>query len=564
MKPMRLSTLSCALALVFSPAALAQTPPGIGEALRQAQPPAVPAAPAPVLPAVGGLVEAPLTRLPGGPTVTVKAIEIVGNRVLDAAVLHSLVADAVGKALTLAELEALALRITRHYRAAGYFVARAYIPAQEISAGNLRIRVVEGNYGRFHLKNQSPVKDAIVQGLLDDIKDADIVSFDTLERAMLIINDTPGVRVTRADVMPGEQVGTSDFAVDTEAGPRRGGYVMADNHGSRYTGKNRLSFNADFNSPTGHGDRLSVSGMGSDDGGLLNGRIGYSTLLAANGLRGEIAASHTRYELGSTYASLDALGTATGIDAGLTWPLRRTRAQTVEVGLTAAYRDLRDEIRTDASDIPKTLWSLTGSLDLRDERPLFGLAGLTQANVAVTFGDLDIRDATARADDAAGARTDGSYGKLMLSLSRVSLLPHTLSLTTSLKAQHAFNDKNLDGSERMAVSGMGGVMAYPGGELIGDDAVWLRAELARPLPLPDKLKARAEGSLFADYGKAAASHDVGDPSRRDIADIGLGLNLRWQEGALLRLILAHRLGDDAPTSEPWSRNKLLVQAGWVF
>lgn len=554
-------TLVTALALVFAPAALAQTPPGIGDALRQAQPPAVPAAPAPALPVIGGTIEPPMTALPAGPAVTVQTIEIVGNRVIDTAMLAALVADGIGQSLTLAELEALALRLTRHYRGAGYFVARAYIPAQEISDGRLRIRVVEGNYGRFHLKNESLVKDEIVQAMLDDVKDADIVSLDTLERAMLIINDTPGVQVTRADVMPGEQVGTSDFAVDTAATARNTGFVMADNYGSRYTGRHRLSFNLDVNSPSGRGDRLSVSGLGSDNGGLLNGRLGYSTVLAPNGLRGEIAASHTRYQLGSTYASLDALGTANGVEAGLTYPLRRIRAQTIEASLTAAYKDLRDEIRSTATETPKTLFSATAGLSLRDERPVFGVDGLTQASVAVTFGHLDIRDATARANDAAGARTHGGYGKLVASVSRISLLPGEFSLTTSLKAQQAFAGKNLDGSERMAVSGSAGVMAYPSGELIGDNAVWLRAELSRPLPVPGGL--HVDGLVFANYGRAEASHDVGASSRRHIADVGFGLSARWQ-GALLRAHLAHRLDADTPVSESFPRNKLLLQLGWVF
>ncbi|MDV7396810.1 POTRA domain-containing protein, partial [Arthrospira platensis SPKY1] len=98
----------------------------------------------------------------------------------------------------LSELEALATLITRNYRANGYFVARAYIPQQEVVDGIITIRVVEGNYGQFHLTNESLVKDSIVQAMLDDVKGYDIVSLDTLERAMLIINDTPGVQVVRA------------------------------------------------------------------------------------------------------------------------------------------------------------------------------------------------------------------------------------------------------------------------------------------------------------------------------------------------------------------------------
>ena len=559
----KLSILSLAISLALAATqALAANTPDIGDAIRQAQPPSVPAPPVSVLPQVGGRpqIEGPMTRLPSGPTVEVHSIEIVGNRVIDTAMLAPLVADGVGKSLSLAELEALAQRITKHYRANGYFVARAYIPAQEVTSGSIKIRVVEGNYGKFKLKNASLVHDDIVQGMLDDVKHYDIVSLDTLERAMLIINDTPGVQVTRADVMPGEAVGTSDFAVDTAATQRLAGYVMLDNYGSIYTGRDRVSFNLDINSVTGHGDRLSLSGMDTNGNNLVNGRIGYSLPLAANGLRGEIAYSQTEYQLGNTYSALDATGTAKALDATVTYPIRRIRAQTLESSLNLAYKDLEDKIQSTATTTPKRSYSGTAGLSLRDERALLGLNGLTQASAKITLGQLDINDATALSHDAAGAQTQGFYSKLMLDLSRISLLPKGFTLTTAFKLQQSLNGKNLDGSERMAVSGSSAVMAYPSGELIGTDAAFVRAELSRPLPMLGKLQ--SNWLAFADWGEAREENPLAGERNRTISDVGLGWSANYS-GALIHSYLTHRLSSRA-VSESYASNKLLVQAGWAF
>jgi hemolysin activation/secretion protein len=166
--------------------------------------------------------------------------------------------------------------------------------------------------------------------------------------------------------------------------------VLADNHGSRYTGKERLSFNWDWNSPSGYGDRLSVSGLGAVNGDLLNGRIGYSTSLHPSGWRGEVAINRTTYTLGDTYANLDARGVAQGVDVGLTYPIRRIRAQTIEFGLNYAERDLKDEVRSTNSETRKKSRAFTASLSLRDERSLFGFDGLTQASLRITQGDLNI------------------------------------------------------------------------------------------------------------------------------------------------------------------------------
>ncbi len=555
--------VAVAVSLFFATSlAVAQSAPTIGDALRQVQPP-VPAKPATALPAVGGAaqIEAPMTALPGGPQVEVKQMEVVGNRVIDTATLTALVADGAGKTQSLPALEALAQRITKHYRANGYFVARAYIPAQEVSSGKIKIRVVEGNYGEFHLKNQSLVRSDIVQAMLDDVKSADIVSLDTLERVMLIINDTPGVQVTRADVMPGTKVGTSDFAVDTQATAAYGGYVLLDNYGSVYTGKDRLSFSLDTNSISGRGDRLSLSGLATGTGGLLNARAGYGLPLAANGLRGEAALSQTQYQLGNTYSNLNAKGTAQALDATLTYPVRRIRAQTIEASLNLAYKDLEDKVESTSTRTPKTSSAVTLGLLMRDESKVWGADGLTRLSLSLTAGELRINEASALALDAAGVNTQGSFSKANLSLSRVSLLPNAFSLTASVSAQQVLTDKNLDGSERMSVSGSNGVMAYPSGELIGSNATLVHLELARPLPAWGKLQ--SNWLLFGNWGQASAAKPLATDTSREISDVGIGWSANYSR-AIIKAHWAHRLDSTAALSEKTEQDNFLLQVGWVF
>ena len=539
--------------------AQAQIRPDTGSVLQQIPPRPAPAAPAP-LPPVGGVpTEPPMQALPqGGRQVAVQRFEIVGNRVIATEALQAQISGEAGKSLTLAEIEALATRLTRYYRQQGYFVARVYVPQQEIKDGVVTLRAVEGNYGRFILKNESLVRDDIVQAMLDDAKRHDIVSLDTLERAMLIINDTPGSRVVRADVRPGEAVGTSDFVVETAADPRHAGYVLLDNHGSRYTGKERLSFNWDWNSPTRRGDRLSVSGLVSGTGELVNGRVGYGTALTPSGWRGEVALAQTHYELGDIFKALDAQGRARSLDVGVTYPLKRIQAQTIEAGLSYSHKDLEDEANSVIINT-KTSHAFTASLTLRDERLLWGLDGVTQANLSLTAGYLDIDNAAARQQDAALSRTQGKFGKINLSLARFSVLPRDFTLTASFKHQTSVANKSVDGSERMSVAGAGGVMAYPSGELSGSDATLIRLELARPLPPAAGLV--HQWSVFTDVASARTLKT--DPYRT-LRDVGLGWSASHPKGLLLKAYWAHRIDDRPAESEPVSRDRLLVQAGWMF
>ena len=187
-----------------------------------------------------------------GKTIDVKDFSIEGNTQIKDDELKKIISEYARKPLTFSQLQEATSLITKYYREKGYFVARAYIPVQDIKSndGVVKIAIIEGNYGEFKLTNNSNVKDSIVQGMFDDAKNrGNVVSTYTLERSMLIINDTPGVMVTGADVRPGAEVGTSDFIVTTESSAPYSGYVIADNYGSKYTSAYRTMAGGSINNP---------------------------------------------------------------------------------------------------------------------------------------------------------------------------------------------------------------------------------------------------------------------------------------------------------------------------
>jgi hemolysin activation/secretion protein len=196
---------------------------------------------------------------------------------------------------------------------------------------------------------------------------------------------------------------------------------------------------------------------------------------------------------------------------------------------------------------------------VRDERFLWGLDGVTQGSVALTVGDLNIRDAVARSNDQAegGAKTHGSFSRLSLNLSRLSLINKDWSMTGSLKMQRALG-RNLDGSERMGIAGPGGVMAYPSGELSGSDAELVRIEITRNLPALGQWQHQA--SVLVNWGQA---RETDLAAKRDLSDVAVGYVAKNSNGFLIKAYLAHRL-TEAAQSEKASRNRLVLQGGWVF
>ena len=97
--------------------------------------------------------------------------------------------------LTLSELRAMAARIASHYRAQGYFLAQAYLPPQDIQDGTVTIAVLEGQYGKVTLRNQSDLSDRLANGLLAGLHSGYRVAIAPLESRLLLLSDLPGVNV---------------------------------------------------------------------------------------------------------------------------------------------------------------------------------------------------------------------------------------------------------------------------------------------------------------------------------------------------------------------------------
>ena len=500
-----------------------------------------------------------------GKTILVKSFTFISNDHVSSDVLKDIVKDYENKELTFTQITELTSLITKYYREQGYFVARAYLPAQDINANNniLEIAIIEGRYGEFKLDNKSLVKNSVVQGMLDDAKAKDnVISTNTLERSMLIINDTSGVVVTQADIKPGTQVGSSDFIIATDKTNRLDGYVLADNTGSRYTGKNRLMAGLNINSPFEIGDKIALSGLVSNASNLKNGRVAYSAPLASNGLIGEMSYSQTNYSLTEDYKSLDASGIAKTIDASLKYPVIRSRAQNLYLNVNVANKDLEDEVKSTDTVTKKDTQSITIGSDYDNAYMLSNFNNSSKISFNVKYGKLDIHDETTKSNDELGANTNGNYSKVNLDLSNTMYLTNELSLNTSLNMQYALGNKNLDGSEDFSIGGSSGVKLYPDGELSAENGYVFNTELKYKLPNVNSLNSTV--GMFYDRGRAFMSNSSNVTfETKSLQDIGLGYYASYDQ-LFGQIQVAWNANSDAVTSEPDRNSRVLFQAGMVF
>lgn len=504
-----------------------------------------------------------------GKAILINSFGFEGNTQLSNEELQLLVAEYLNKELTFAKMQEVASVITKHYRNKGFFVSRAYIPMQDIKANNniMKIAIIEGSYGKFKLTNNSYVQDSIVQGMFDDAKNrGNVVSSDTLERSMLIINDTPGAKVTQADVRPGESVGTSDFEVAADKSTPYDGYAIGDNYGSLYTGKNRLMVGLNVNSPAGLGDKLALSTLISNGSDLKNYRVGYGLPLMPNGLRGDLSYSNTKYNLvrlgGSTPdGAYD--GKSSTLEASMTYPIVKTRLETLNFNFSYALKDMSDYFN-DSMQKDREIKVATFGFNHSKNQTLFGLDAKTSSELSMSVGRLNIIDPISRANDASGAQTQGYYSKINLNLGANISIDSIHSLNTSLKTQWVPNDKNLDGSEDMTISGANGVKVFSDGEMSGENAILANTELQMDLKTMYGVSHKI--GIFYDLGYADMSDSSNDTTfqKRILQDVGIGYYVNYKD-AFAKVQFARIIGGEKIEGENKDDiARFLFQVGLVF
>jgi hemolysin activation/secretion protein len=535
----------------------AQARPDAGQTLESVHPP--PAAPG-LNPAAALPPEAERPAMIALDTrsVLVRHWRITDAHIFPVAELERLIGEYRGQKLTLAELNAVAGRITTYYRQHGYLLSRAYVPAQTVRDGTVEIAVIEGHLAEIDVTNTSPVSGHLITKHLGHLRSTTAVEGQTIERSLLLLSDLPGVEV-RSTLMPGATVGTSNLDVQMRGTARLNGSVDADSFGNRYTGQYRGGGTLNVNDPFNHGDLLTLRADSSGPD-MSYGRVAWQTPLGGNGLKAGVAGSDLYYRLGEEFKSLDAFGSAQVYTLWTAYPVIRSLYRNLAVQFSYDDKRLDDRVDSTDSDSRKTLgvWTLGLSGDRTDG---VGGGGVSVFSLNLVNGNLRLDPVSAAIDRGAGGhRTEGRYNKLAFSYSRTQTLTDELSLYTAVTGQAS--SKNLDSSETQSLGGAYGVRAYPQNEATGDDVAMLSVELRWKLPTLPELQPIG----FVDAGTARLNHSplpTDTNNRRTLAGEGFGLQWARANRFALKTYLAWH-STAPPTTDVDRRPRIWLEFAQYF
>lgn len=488
-------------------------------------------------------------------TLQVNSLRLTGQSLYSEAELLGVTGFTAGEELSLPQLQQMASRIATFYHQKGYFVAQAYLPAQEIEQGAVTIAVVEGRYGDINVRNQSNLSDRQAASSLSGLNSGEVIESSALENRLLLLSDTPGVNV-RSTLVPGASVGAADLIVDVVPGDRVNGSIDADNGGNYYTGEYRLGATLNINNLAGQGDVATLRALTTFEG-LNYGRAAYQMQFGR--MTAGVAYSRMEYELGREFSDLDANGTADIASVFASYPLIRSRRSNLYAQVGYDYKTFEDRIDVIPVVTDKNIHVLMTTLR-GDHRDDFGRGGVTAAGLTWSTGVLDIETPETRAADALTARTNGDYNKLGLYVMRLQNISDRVSLYGSVSGQLA--SKNLDSSEQMSLGGMYGVRAYPQGEAFGDEGYLATVEARYLLAqLSDRQLGQVHLIGFVDGGSVTVNKDPWDGSdnTRTLSGAGVGVNWVDTNNFSVKASYAHKLGNEEATAAPDSSGRFWVQ-----
>ncbi len=483
-----------------------------------------------VQPEVGVNRPAPLNAPAGAENVKFKlnAINFQGSTVYSDAELQSVFGGQLGQTISLADLYTIANELTIKYRNDGYILTQVVIPPQEISGGSPTLRVVEGYVAGVTVQKSdenAPVNMANIEAYAAGIQRGNApLNTRDLERQLLIINDLPGV-TARSVLSPSPTTpGAADLAIIIDYDPIDG-IVSVDDYGSRYLGPIQVGAAATLNSMLGQNEAINAQLVMAPQSWyeLAYGSVGYEQPIGTLGTKIHFRASATDTDPGYDLEQFDVKGRSYLLNAGLTHPFIRSRAENLYGRLNFDWRRVKSEnnIEPDRKDHLSVLRA-GGRYEFIDT--IFG-AGANTLDLEVSKG-LNILGANEEGDaNMTRAGGDPQFTKLEAEIQRLQRVTNDVNLLLAARGQWA-SDALLS-SEEFSVGGINSGRGYDPSEISGDRGVSARAELQWDEPLKFDSKNFVEDYQlfgFYDIGRVWNEDATTSTQKRDsIASVGGGV-----------------------------------------
>ncbi|WP_444959161.1 ShlB/FhaC/HecB family hemolysin secretion/activation protein [Microbulbifer sp. ZKSA002] len=411
------------------------------------------------------------------------------------------------RGLSYGDLEEIAAELTSFYRRQGLFLAQVQIPAQDVENGVVTLTVQEGLLGQVVAEDNEEYTDEKLAEPFEDQR-GHLVNHENIEEGLYLLNDLPGLNVT-GYFSAGDNPGETKLNLKVRESDSWRATFRADNHGSLYTGSERLYATVDWLNPLGFGDALTLGYLKSnpesdDDFGSDLGQFRYSFPLFGPRTRLEISADHNEFSL---YDETDEDNVINLLEiSGVN--------KSYALSLDHKFRRSRDFNLTGSFGLTEKKSDLDGIIEFTNDHVYGSEIGFYMDSLSSGFIPmLNVLSATAQYGEHQNTVDEGrgdDFNKLAINSSSLLFLPMPFTDDRSrliVKGRAQYSESNLPGFEQLSLGGANGVRAFSARDFSADIGAVVTAEwylnfpeFMNPILFNQRLNDIFQVALIADVG----------------------------------------------------------------
>ncbi len=434
----------------------------------------------------------------GSKGVYINSIEVSPSEILTRDEINSVIGKYVGKNVFMSDIQEAINALNKLYAEKGYVTARAYLPEQTVTNGNIKVELIESKIGNVTVVNNKYTTSGYILKRMPE-KSGQLFDIVDLERDVLDFNRYHDGVNLQANLKAGQQPGTTDIELTAQETFPFHLIGMMDNAGRRSTGQLRGGPAIVVDSLFHHRDQMSLGAYFSrgatspffDYSVPINkkdGRIGFSfsstfaqkiksenALVNALGLK----ANSYIYSLYYDQPIIRKQGIEFKTYAALNYKRSRTWFSNDDFSMLRPYIEDKDEVT-----------SIDAGFNLRKDTK-YGIWYFNQmASMAVPIFD-----------------SESSYFKYSGGLLRLHDFSHGFIGQLRSSYQVIPNSKHIPYMDLFQTGGLATVRGYSEGLLMGKNGYYVSAELMFPL-LPRTITTKSgthnfignylKGAVFAD------------------------------------------------------------------
>lgn len=435
-------------------------------------------------PAIEGLPELPPSLPPTNQCHEIKSIVVSGVTLLGMDDLAPITKPLENRCLGIDQINEALRQITKQYVDAGYVTTRAYIPAQDLSTGILKITVVEGYVEGLRIDGTEG-DDGFRLGTAFPGVDGGALNLRDIEQGLDQMNRLQSVSA-KMRLEPGSKQGASVIVVEEEKTLPFHVTFATDNTGSKSTGENQRSVTLeadnllrlnDYWSLQMKGDTTAAAAEHDSDSysGFFSVPYGYWTVSAS--------ASHFRYLslVQGTNQAFESKGTSRSYAVTVSRRLHRDQDSKTDFDISLTHKNDRNFVAGSLLTASTRRQTIAG-FELGHQRRALG--GALDISIGLDQGLRWFNAKQDLEDDSGGPQAQ--FRKGTLDLSYQTYLPtEPVTFGYSLSASGQVSRDTLYSGQQMGIGGLYSVRGFKEDTLTGDTGGYVRNEIFAIANLPN-------------------------------------------------------------------------------